>query len=79
MADEPTKYVNKIYQQNETTKRAQKNEPNKTSLTKAERTMAERKGIQQRYDVLIVGTGVAGLNAALHLPEDKKILLISKE
>ena len=41
--------------------------------------MAERKGIQQRYDVLIVGTGVAGLNAALHLPEDKKILLISKE
>lgn len=31
-----------------------------------------------KYDVIIVGTGVAGLFAALHLPEDKKILIISK-
>lgn len=30
-------------------------------------------------DVVIVGTGVAGLFAALHLPSDKKILIISKE
>lgn len=31
-----------------------------------------------KYDVIIVGTGVAGLFAALHLPEDKRILIISK-
>ncbi len=30
------------------------------------------------YDVIIVGAGVAGLNCALHLPENKKILLICK-
>ena len=30
-------------------------------------------------DVVIVGTGVAGLFAALHLPSAKKILIISKE
>lgn len=30
-------------------------------------------------DVVIVGTGVAGLFAALHLPEDKQILMITKE
>lgn len=34
--------------------------------------------MQDKYDVIIVGTGVAGLFAALHLPEDKKILIISK-
>jgi L-aspartate oxidase len=32
----------------------------------------------ERYDVIIVGAGVAGLNCALHLPEDKKILIICK-
>lgn len=32
-----------------------------------------------RYDVIIVGTGVAGLFAALHLPRDKKILIICKD
>lgn len=30
------------------------------------------------YNVLIVGAGVAGLNCALHLPRDKKILVICK-
>ena len=30
------------------------------------------------YDVIIVGTGVAGLNCALHLPKDKKIAVICK-
>lgn len=30
------------------------------------------------YDVIIVGTGVAGLNCALHLPEDKKVAVICK-
>ena len=29
-------------------------------------------------DVVIVGTGVAGLFAALHLPRDKKIVMITK-
>ncbi len=32
----------------------------------------------ERYDVIIVGAGVSGLNCALHLPEDKKILIICK-
>lgn len=31
------------------------------------------------YDVIIVGSGVAGCFAALHLPSDKEILLITKE
>ena len=34
--------------------------------------------MKKRYDVIIVGTGVAGLNCALHLPADKKVLIISK-
>ena len=33
----------------------------------------------QKTDVIIVGTGVAGLFAALHLPEDKQILMITKD
>ena len=32
-----------------------------------------------RADVVIVGTGVSGLYAALNLPEDKKILMITKD
>lgn len=35
--------------------------------------------MKERYDVIIVGTGVAGLNAALHLPEDKSVLVICKD
>lgn len=31
------------------------------------------------YDVIIVGTGVAGLNCALHLPKDKKVAVICKD
>lgn len=34
--------------------------------------------MKDKYDVIIVGAGVAGLNCALHLPKDKKILLICK-
>ena len=33
----------------------------------------------KRYDVLIVGTGVAGLFCALHLPKDKRVLIICKD
>ena len=36
------------------------------------------KTMKDKYDVIIVGAGVAGLNCALHLPSDKKILLICK-
>ena len=32
-----------------------------------------------KYDVVIVGSGVAGLFCALSLPQDKKILCISKD
>jgi len=31
------------------------------------------------YDYVIVGTGIAGLNAARYIPEDKKVLLICKK
>ncbi|NPA66641.1 MAG: L-aspartate oxidase [Epsilonproteobacteria bacterium] len=31
-----------------------------------------------KYDVIIIGAGIAGLNAALHLPKEKKVLLINK-
>ncbi len=31
-----------------------------------------------RYDVIIVGAGVAGLYAAMHLPKEKKVLIINK-
>ena len=32
-----------------------------------------------KYDVVIVGTGAAGLFSALSISEDKKILIITKE
>ena len=31
-----------------------------------------------QYDVIIIGAGVAGLYAASHIPEDKKVLIINK-
>ncbi len=31
-----------------------------------------------KYDVIIVGAGVAGLYAAMHLPRDKKVLIVNK-
>lgn len=34
--------------------------------------------MKEKYDVIIVGAGVAGLNCALHLDVDKKVLLICK-
>lgn len=34
--------------------------------------------MKERYDVIIVGTGVAGLNCALHLPKNKSVLIICK-
>ena len=34
--------------------------------------------MENKYDVIIVGTGVAGCFAALHLPCDKKVLMITK-
>ncbi len=35
--------------------------------------------LEKFYDVVIVGAGVAGLNCALNLPENKRILLICKD
>lgn len=35
--------------------------------------------MRDSYDIIIVGTGVAGLYGALHLPTDLKILMITKE
>jgi len=35
--------------------------------------------MDKKYDVVIVGSGVAGLFCALSLPKDKKILCISKD
>jgi len=31
-----------------------------------------------RYDTIIIGAGVAGLFAAMHIPKDKKVLIINK-
>ncbi len=35
--------------------------------------------LNKKYDVVIVGTGVAGLNCAINLPADKSVLVICKE
>ncbi|MDE6373564.1 MAG: FAD-dependent oxidoreductase [Clostridia bacterium] len=35
--------------------------------------------LKRKYDVIIVGAGVAGLNCALNLPRDKSVLLICKK
>ena len=35
--------------------------------------------MQERYDVLIAGTGVAGLCCALHLPPQTRVLMITKD
>lgn len=35
--------------------------------------------MKNRYDVIIVGTGVAGLFCALHLEQHKKVLMITKD
>ena len=42
--------------------------------------MMAKKGLknQMKYDVIIIGAGVAGLYAAMHLPISKKVLLINK-
>lgn len=34
--------------------------------------------MKKEFDIIIVGTGVAGLFATLHLPQDKQILVITK-
>lgn len=34
--------------------------------------------LEKKYDVIIVGNGVAGCFGALHLPTDKKVLMITK-
>lgn len=35
--------------------------------------------MKNNYDVIIVGTGVAGCFAALHLPSDMDVLMITKD
>lgn len=35
--------------------------------------------MQNKYQVIVVGTGAAGLFAALSLPEDMQILMITKD
>ena len=34
--------------------------------------------MQKHYDIIIVGTGVAGCFSALHFPKDLHILMITK-
>lgn len=46
--------------------------------TKIEDKLDEQK-LYENVDVIIAGTGVAGLFCALHIPKDKKILMITKD
>ena len=34
---------------------------------------------REKTDIVIVGTGVAGLFAALHLPREKQVLMLTKD
>lgn len=43
-----------------------------------EREEIREKVFRTEYDVLIVGAGVAGMNCALNLPSDMRVLMISK-
>ena len=43
-----------------------------------ERKQLQKGVFQTEYDVLIVGAGVAGMNCALHLPQDTRALMIAK-
>ena len=42
------------------------------------RNQLQKKGQPLRYDVVIIGSGIAGLYAALNLPKSLKVLLINK-
>jgi len=42
------------------------------------RNQLQKKGQPLRYDVVIIGSGIAGLYAALNLPKTLKVLLINK-
>ena len=57
----------------------QRNESNKDGVLYNKFSILER-GFVMRIDadVVIVGTGVAGLFSALNLPRDKKIVMITK-
>jgi len=33
----------------------------------------------KRYDVLIIGAGIAGLYAAMNIPKEKKVLVVCKD
>ena len=35
--------------------------------------------LRNKYDIIVAGAGAAGLNAALFLPRDKRVLLVCKE
>ena len=45
---------------------------------KKETCRKEREYYEEKADVVIVGTGVAGLFSALNLPDDKEIIMITK-
>ena len=42
-------------------------------------TSYDMANLKKKYDVIIVGAGVAGLNCALNLPRDKSVLIICKK
>jgi len=35
--------------------------------------------VDRKYDVVIIGAGIAGLYAAMQLPESKKVLVVCKD
>jgi aspartate oxidase len=43
------------------------------------RQRKRRRVMPEKYDVLIIGAGIAGLYAAMNLPESKKVLVVCKD
>ena len=54
--------------------------PNQTAVRDPNPSLCSSRRVSlQKYDVLIVGAGIAGLYAAMNLPESMKVLVVCKD